>query len=519
MTSETSECMSEDMEGEVMEEEIIVRRKRELIEPDVDFWFEFWDLLSMAWQVSLATVTRVALTSIDAAFLGHVGTQYLAAASLAATWTQVVQLAVWGGTSALITLCGQAWGAGNKELCGIWLQIGILITGCASTIVFIWYWCVGFVLYYSTPDVEVVEAGIVFSRILSFSAFPALMYACMRQYFQAMGVMWPTTVCGLVALFLTVVLNYVFIYGICGWKGFGFAGSPLSTVVARYGWNFQAITKERLKQYIAIAGPISANSFVSTLANSALTLLAARLGSDVIAANAVLGGLWSVLWALFWGFGCSTQVKVANYMGAGRPKAAKQLAVIGALCSCVVVIVLMLLIMILKRRVFLIYTNDEHIVDLCMGVLWMYCGALSLTLIEMLMAAVLSGMGKVRTVFLICASATWCIELPVAYVAGLVFHQGLGAIWISVLCMEVFKFASYAITHSFVSWDDRALMAMAQMAVKGDDHASVDDDEEKPLLAYSVYSNNGRILRSRNSSNSDNIASSSLSEVHICGQL
>ncbi|KNC76292.1 hypothetical protein SARC_11201, partial [Sphaeroforma arctica JP610] len=59
--------------------------------------------------------------------------------------------------------------------------------------------------------------------------------------------------------------------------------------------------------------------------------------------------------------------------------AAKKMAMIGGLCSCVVVGCLLLVILILKRRVFNIYTNDEHIIDLCMGVLWMYAGALVIT--------------------------------------------------------------------------------------------------------------------------------------------
>jgi MATE family multidrug resistance protein len=57
-----------------------------------------------------------------------------------------------------------------------------------------------------------------------------------------------------------------------------------------------------------LAVPIASNSLVSNLANSMVTLIAGQMGSDVVAANAVVGGLWSMLWAIFWGFGCATQV-------------------------------------------------------------------------------------------------------------------------------------------------------------------------------------------------------------------
>ncbi|GLD99642.1 hypothetical protein PINS_up008368 [Pythium insidiosum] len=93
-------------------------------EPPVDVRGEFLQLLNMALQVSLSTFARIALTSIDSAFLGHLGTSALAASSLAGVWTNVPLSAVWAGASALITLCGQAWGARNGELTGIWLQMG-----------------------------------------------------------------------------------------------------------------------------------------------------------------------------------------------------------------------------------------------------------------------------------------------------------------------------------------------------------------------------------------------------------
>lgn len=71
------------------------------------------------------------------------------------------------------------------------------------------------------------------------------------------------------------------------------------------------ITDERLPSsqvFAQLAVPIASNSLVSNLANSMVTLIAGQMGSDVVAANAVVGGLWIMLWAIFWGFGCATQV-------------------------------------------------------------------------------------------------------------------------------------------------------------------------------------------------------------------
>ena len=53
---------------------------------------------------------------------GYTGTEYLAAASISDLWTQSTGVFIMGGVLGMF--CSQAIGAGNKELAGIWLQVG-----------------------------------------------------------------------------------------------------------------------------------------------------------------------------------------------------------------------------------------------------------------------------------------------------------------------------------------------------------------------------------------------------------
>ncbi len=57
-------------------------------------------------------------------FLGRLGTDYLAASSLAQIWIIVSSYWLWQSfTGTLNTLCSQAYGAKNLPLVGIWLQV------------------------------------------------------------------------------------------------------------------------------------------------------------------------------------------------------------------------------------------------------------------------------------------------------------------------------------------------------------------------------------------------------------
>lgn len=230
----------------------------------------------------------------------------------------------------------------------------------------------------------------------------------------------------MVSICLAVVTNYLFIYGIAGRGGLGFVGSPLSTVFASWfqplalfgycflyrkhhlrawgGWDWRALTLCRFKAFVTISGPISGNSFVSNLANALVSLVAAKLGAETIAANAVISGMWGMLWAFFWGYGCATQVRVANYLGAGDPHRAQQAAKLGLLCTTVVVTVLAFVTNQLDRDVIAIYTTDETLLRACTQVLPIFICAFVVESFEMLLGAVLTGMR--------CVGGFWWFLVP-----------------------------------------------------------------------------------------------------------
>uniref|UniRef100_K3X0N7 Multidrug and toxin extrusion protein n=1 Tax=Globisporangium ultimum (strain ATCC 200006 / CBS 805.95 / DAOM BR144) TaxID=431595 RepID=K3X0N7_GLOUD len=467
-------------------------------EPDVDIRAEFLSLTSMALQVSLSTFARLALTSVDYAFLGHLGTKELAAASLSSVWTSVPLMGVWAGAGALTTLCGQAWGAKNYELTGVWLQMGTVVCSIFVIPVFIWYWCVEYALALSTDDPEVIHLGGRFARIISFASWPAVVYACVRLYFQSMGIMAPTTVVGALSIGVAVMANYFLIYGCFGWGGLGFDGSPLATVIASWfqpialvsycvlykkmhlrawgGWDLTAFTPDRLKTYANIAGFIAANSMISNLASSSLSLIAAKLGSDIIAANAVITGLWRLLWALFWGFGCATQIRVANCLGANRPRAAKALAKLGFGCTIACVAVLATITLSLREKLFQLYTTDDDLLRLCMLVQPIFITGYMIESIEMLTSGVLTAMGRVRIIAWTSTFSTWCIELPMAYIGGIVLGFGFPALWYSICTMEVVKLIVYLITLSRTDWNEMARTAVENMEVTDETTGELEDE-------------------------------------------
>ncbi|KAJ8572046.1 hypothetical protein ON010_g4785 [Phytophthora cinnamomi] len=313
----------------------------------------------------------------------------------------------------------------------------------------------------------------------------------------AMGVMMPTTVVGTLSMGVSVAANYFFIYGAFGWTGLGFDGSALATVVASWfqptaltwycvvykklhlqawgGWDFSEFTRERMTVFYKNSAPAAVNSLVSSVASSALSLIAAWLGADIIAANAIVSGFWRLLWALFWGFGSGTQIRVSNLLGANRPNAAKTLSILGFGSTVVTVTVLALVTLLFRADVFRLYTNDGDLLNVCVAVLPIFVVAFMVEATEMVFASILSAMGQVHITAWTSTLATWLVQLPAAYVLTIVLEGGFAALWYSICLMEVLKLIVYVVVLRRIDF-----AAMAREAVK---NMEVEDEEEEVSVA------------------------------------
>ncbi|OQR83575.1 Multidrug/Oligosaccharidyl-lipid/Polysaccharide (MOP) Flippase Superfamily [Achlya hypogyna] len=453
--------------------------------------------VSLGLQVALANITRIALTTIDSAFLGHLGTESLAAASLATIWTQVALFSVWNLSSALITLCGQAFGARNYALMGVWFQMALLLVSALTVVVIIYYWFLDYILVGATDDAVIVDLGTRFARILSGAIWPTLAYACMRQYLQAMGIVAPTTAIGTISIFLAVGANSVLIYGVGDWPGLGFDGSAVATVLASWfqpaalflyafvykqyykrawgGWHLSAYTKERWVTFLRMAIPLALIDGFTTLANSCMSLIAAYMGAEVLASNAILLTFWGLLWALFWGFGCATQVKVANHLGAGHPKAAKAASRLG-FATIVVVVGVVVVAMGAGHNVILrIYTDDTTLIAHCVDVLPLFVLGFSLDALEITITAILNGMGQMPFVSSVVFFGMWVVQLPVSYLLAIHFGYGFRGLWGGICVTAGFKLSVLSVKYLLVDWDRMAVVAMTTMA-SADDVVTIQED-------------------------------------------
>lgn len=227
-----------------------------------------------------------------------------------------------------------------------------------------------------------------------------------------------------------------------------------------YGWTWEIFRLERIRSFLNLALGMSANMALDEWVYGAITAIAGVLGTSEIAANSVLFNLWGLLFAVFWGFGLPTQVRCANFLGANKPYLAKRTMLIGFILGGCSALVASIIVTIFAQPLALIFTTDPSIARLIQNTTPVFCTAVFVSALHLILAAVVEAMSLAMTLVLITGICSWAVILPCSYYFAIDLKFGLNGIWIGSICGETTKFLAIAYVLYRIDWKTMALLAV-----------------------------------------------------------
>jgi MATE family multidrug resistance protein len=354
-------------------------------------------MCSMGWPMLVSFFSRMAMASVDSAFVGHItdgehspGT-YLAAAGLSDMVTSLLVIPPLAFNQSLNALVGQAMGSGNKKMAGTWLQLSLfwLTLGYLPVLITFFYVEPMLRLLGFTEEICVLAGS--YARFNVFWPIPNGWYQCMRFYMQAQGITRPAMFNNPFFLGVNVLLNWIFVFGgpfrAYGWHGFGFVGAAMSLSISRSsqplaywlyvfvwkkmhlatwpGWSRDFLKAEHQKAFLTMALPQIGTLILQATIGQSTTLLLAQLGPLAVAASSATtaatqvftGGLQPTLTAI-------GGIRVGFHLGQGEPDRARQVAwmtmMLGAGATAVVACILLPL----GTQVMNIVTSDSEVAEI-----------------------------------------------------------------------------------------------------------------------------------------------------------
>ncbi|KAJ4970826.1 hypothetical protein NE237_003925 [Protea cynaroides] len=320
-------------------------------------------------------------------FCGHLGSLQLAAASLGQSGVQAFSYGLLLGMgSAVETLCGQAFGASNYEMLGVYLQrstILLMMTGVPLTVIFIFSKQILMLLGQSS-SIASTAAVFVYGMIPQIFAYAANFP--MQKFLQAQRIVAPSAYISTVTLVVHLSLSWVAVYKIrLGLLGVSLVLS-LSWWIMIVAQFLYIIKSERCKNtwtgfslqaFSGLSGffKLSAASAVMQCLQSwyfqILVLLAGLLHNPQMALDSlsICTTVTGFLFMISIGLTAAASVRVSNELGAGNPKSAAFSVIIATSLSFIIMVTLAIVVLTLRHYISYAFTDEETVAqavsDLC----------------------------------------------------------------------------------------------------------------------------------------------------------
>jgi putative MATE family efflux protein len=297
------------------------------------------EILRLAIPAFLALVAEPLFLLADSAIVGHLGTEALAglgvASSILLTAAGVFVFLAYGTTSVVARRlgAGDERGAVAAGVDGLWLSLGLGALAAAFVAVAAGALCaaVG-----GSPAVQLQAT--TYLRLSAFGIPGMLVVLGATGLLRGLQDTRTPLVVAVAGFGANIVLNLALVYG----AGLGIAGSALGTVLAQTGMAV-ALVINVLRKAIRLGAPLSPHTagilaaawggvplLIRTLALRgviiATTVVAARYGDTVLAANQIVAIVWNALAFALDALAIAAQAITGKALGAGDAEQAQSAA-------------------------------------------------------------------------------------------------------------------------------------------------------------------------------------------------
>lgn len=423
-------------------------------ELDISFQRRFLIESRKLWYiVGPAIFSRIASYSmfvITQAFAGHLGDLELASISIATSVIVGFDFGLLlGMASALETLCGQAYGAKNYRMMGVYLQRSWIVLFVCCILLLPLYIFASPVLKLLGQPADIAEL----SGIVSMSLIPLHFSLCfqfplqrfLQSQLKTLVIAWVSFGAlvahsimswlvvsrfqlGLVGTVVTLNISWwlivigLFVYVVFGgcpetWSGFSMeAFSGLWSFVKLSAASGVMLCLENWYYRILIV--MTGNLENAKIAVDALSICMSINGFELMIPLGFLAG---------------TGVRVANELGAGNGKGARFATIVSVATSTMIGLVFWLLIMLFHNELALIFTNSEEVLAAVSKLALLLAFTILLNSVQPVLSGVAIGSGWQSYVAYVNLGCYYLIGVPMGLIMGWVFHLGVMGIWAGMI--------------------------------------------------------------------------------------
>ncbi len=245
--------------------------------------------------------------------------------------------------------------------------------------------------------------------------------------------------------FTNVVMNYLLIFGVCGFPEMGLKGAGIATLLSRvlmallfvmfiigqkrfssYKSGFKARRSKRsdVKKLFKVGTPLAVQMGMETASFSLASLLMGWIGAVELAAFQVMCTTGSLCFLVYYGIAAASCIRISHFRGRGEWEKVNETATASLHIILAVAAVLSTGIIIFKCRLAAAFTSDTSIQNMFIAMLIPMLAYQVSDGIQINYANALRGIAVTKPMSIYALISYIMLALPVSYIFGFIFNLG-----------------------------------------------------------------------------------------------
>nr|XP_043615581.1 protein DETOXIFICATION 14-like [Erigeron canadensis] len=444
---------------------------------NVEFAEEVKRTCYIAFPMVAVTVSQNLLRVASMSMVGHLGELQLSGTAVATSLTNVTGFSLlFGMASALETLCGQAYGAGQYRKLGYYTYGAIISLLLVCFPISVLWICIDKLLILLGQDPLISAEARKFSVWLIPTLFPYAILQLIIRYLLSQSLIFPMLWSSISVLVLHVPICWALVFKL----GLGIVGAALAIGVSYtlnviflgvYLYNSKACEKTRvmcsqdvmtdIKEFFRLAIPSAIMICLEWWSYEIVVLLSGllpnpQLETSVLSICLTVGALH---YYIPYSFGAAASTRVSNELGAGNPKAAK-MAVLAVSALGAVEVILAITILFCSHSVLgYAFGNEKELVDYVKDITLLLCFTIFADTIQSILSGVARGSGWQHIGAYINLGSYYLVGIPMALVLGFLWRLKGEGLWGGLCIGSTVQCILLTLVTCFTNWEKQVTKA------------------------------------------------------------
>ena len=410
--------------------------------------------LSLAFPVMITQAGQMIVQFADNIMVGHLGTSQFAGVGFANALFAMGLVFCTCFTQGVIPFIGQNFGRGEHKKVAQYFTNGLVLDVIMSVVLMgIMLACVP-LMDHMGQDPQILGYAKDYYKIMVYSLAPFVIFYVIRALTEGVGntkyTMYITVFCNA----LNIFLNWVLIFGHCGFQAMGVEGAAVATFISRVVMMvigiFILLTGKLYKRYLAdiklsalnmkqfaevarTSFPISLQGLVEVTTFSLAGIMVGWFGQVAMAAHQASQTIITFSFMVAQGVGVAATIRVSHQYGERRFADARKAGFAASHISLALMALAGITFILFNDVIPYIFTKDEAVVEIAGHLLYVAAAFQLFDAVQLSALASLRALADVKWPLITSLISYYVIGLPFAYVAGTVWNWGPVGVWIGLL--------------------------------------------------------------------------------------